>query len=60
MKNVADCPAANTVSNRSTAAFSLNALPRGHHYVEAFGLVEVVDQGGGALTELHPMGDHGS
>ena len=36
------------------------ALPRGHHHVEAVGLVDVGDQGGGVAGELRPMGGHWS
>ena len=40
--------------------FVPRALLSGHHDVEAIGLVDVVDQGGEVLTELRPMGGHGS
>ena len=36
------------------------ALPRSHDYLKAVGLVEAVDQGGGALMGLRPMSGHGS
>ena len=54
METAADCPTANTVSNRAIAAFSLMPC------VEAVGLVDVVDQGRETLTELRPMTGHGS
>jgi hypothetical protein len=58
METAADRPAAYTVPNRATAAFSL-CLLGGHHHVEAVGLVDS-RQGGVVLTELGPMAGHGS
>lgn len=60
METAADCPAANTVSNRSTAALSLRPLLGSHYRVKAVGLVEIVGQCGEVLAELRPMAGRGS
>src|SRR5580692_10189126 len=40
--------------------FLRHALLGGHRHMEAVGLVDVGDQGGGVAGELRPMGGHGS
>jgi hypothetical protein len=52
-ENAADCPAAKTVSNCSSASFSLTPGCLANHHAEAVGLVAVVDQGREAFTELY-------
>jgi hypothetical protein len=43
MEIAADCPAANTVSNRSDRHFFAHALLGGHRHMEAVGFIDVGD-----------------
>jgi hypothetical protein len=59
-KTAADCPAANTVSNRSTATRLVRPSLGRYHHMEAVGLIYVIDQGGAVGPEFCPMAGDGS